>query len=109
MADRALEVIIENATDEKVPTRARLIGSLDTTTVEEAQGELTKAVETLAGNEIVFDFVDLKYISSAGLRVMLLVNKKATDKKIELKLVNLRPEVKDVFDMVGFTRLFVIE
>lgn len=51
---------------------------------------------------ITFDLKDVDYISSAGLRVILLSKKMANTKGGEVKIVNAQPEVEEVFDMTGF-------
>jgi anti-anti-sigma factor len=109
MANNALEVVIEEVATTEKSVYVRLIGSLDTMTANEAQVELFRIAETLAGAEFVLDLADLTYISSAGLRVMLLLNKESADKGFDLKLADLSTEVRSVFEMVGFSKLFVIE
>ena len=57
------------------------------------------------GKHTVFDADNLEYISSAGLRVILKVRKEEP----KLAIINVAPEVYDVFDMTGFTDMVTVE
>lgn len=63
---------------------------------------------------IVLDLANLEYISSAGLRVLIEARKRARDWKLsdfdrgDVRIVNLPPRIKEVFDLTGFTSLFQI-
>ncbi len=63
---------------------------------------------------IVLDMENLEYIASPGLRVLIEARKRARDKKItdmeggDLRIANLTPRIKEVFDLTGFTSLFDI-
>lgn len=53
-------------------------------------------------SSIVFDFSSLQYISSAGLRVILLFVKQTKTKNIDFKIINASEEIIDVFKLTGF-------
>ncbi len=61
---------------------------------------------------ILLDFKELEYISSPGLRVLIEARKRAREWKItefdrgDVRIVNLPPRIKEVFDLTGFTSLF---
>jgi anti-sigma B factor antagonist len=57
---------------------------------------------------IVVNFDGVEYISSSGLRVMLASLKRLKKEGGDLKLACLKPYVKEVFDIAGFTPLFEI-
>jgi anti-anti-sigma factor len=59
-------------------------------------------------SNIILDFSELKYISSAGLRVVLSTAKKLKAQKRELFLSGLTGSVKDVFQMSGFYAILKI-
>lgn len=59
-------------------------------------------------SKLIFDFTELDYISSAGLRVILLAGKKMRATKGYLALSGLRTNVNDVFHMSGFHTIFNI-
>ncbi|NJN17054.1 MAG: STAS domain-containing protein [Oscillochloris sp.] len=61
---------------------------------------------------IVLDLARLEYISSPGLRVLIEARKRAREWKItdleggDIRIANLPPRIKEVFDLTGFTSLF---
>ncbi len=58
---------------------------------------------------IVLDLGGIEYVSSAGLRVLLLVAKKLRLGDGELGLCALGPAVRQVFELAGFLSIFPIE
>ena len=56
--------------------------------------------------KMVFDFGDLDFMSSAGLRVVLVAGKRMREAKGKLAFAGLRDNVHDVFAMSGFLKLF---
>lgn len=67
-------------------------------------------LEQIAAGEstLVFDFSEVNYISSAALRVFLVVAKRLDSVKGSVKLAALNPTLRDVFDISGFSKLFAI-
>ncbi|BBL69612.1 STAS domain-containing protein [Methylogaea oryzae] len=59
-------------------------------------------------HRLVIDFSGVNYISSAGLRVFLLVAKRIGAAEGSVKLCALNPTLREVFDISGFSRLFDI-
>jgi len=57
---------------------------------------------------MVIDFTQINYISSAGLRILLLLQKQLKKFDGEIILCNLSPAIADVFRMSGFINLFRI-
>jgi anti-anti-sigma factor len=96
-----------NVKHEETSCIVELSGDLDTNTAQNGQKELLNVV--VDGVNLVLDFKDLNYVSSAGLRAILIVQKEITTKKGALKIINMPGNVREVFDMVGFTALFEIE
>lgn len=81
-------------------------GRIDTVTSPQLESEVV-AIEN--ASELVFDFKDVEYISSAGLRVILKAQKKANQMGGKMKLVNVNDDVMDVFDITGFLDILTIE
>ena len=71
------------------------------------QAELDEILLAHAGEVIVFDAKELTYISSAGLRLLLWVQKKLGENKLVIR--NVSKEVYDIFDMTQFTELMHVE
>ena len=87
-------------------TIIEVAGRLDTMTAS----SLDKAINEDIGEvkNLVLDLKNLEYISSAGLRVLLSTQKKM-QKVGTMKLVNVREEVMEVFEMTGFADILTIE
>ena len=77
-----------------------LAGELDTTT----SPQLEERLESIDGDvtEIVFDFTELDYISSAGLRTLLLASEVIGDDGV-ITVKGANPMVTDIFDTTGFS------
>lgn len=58
---------------------------------------------------LLIDLSSVDYISSAGLRVFLMLARKVKESGGKLALCGLGASVKQVFDLAGFTALFVVE
>ena len=83
-----------------------LDGRLDTMTAPELEAELKASLP--AADSLVLDFSGLDYISSAGLRVLLSMQKRVmTDGSLVFR--NVQPDVMDVFEMTGFSKLLTFE
>jgi anti-anti-sigma factor len=69
-----------------------------------------KALALIDGGErrLVLDLAQLDYISSAGLRVLLMVAKRLTPRDGKLAIASLKDQVKEVFDIAGFSSIFKI-
>ncbi len=84
-----------------------LEGRLDTTTAPALEETLNAELE---GTEsLVFDFKDLAYISSAGLRVLLSAQKAMNKVSGSMVIKNACDEIKEVFDITGFSDILTVE
>ena len=85
----------------------RPCGRLDTNAASEAEkklGELTDAAQV----SLVVNMEKLEYISSSGLRVLLVALKKARQRQGDIRLACLQPLLKEELDIAGLTQLFKI-
>lgn len=82
-------------------------GRIDTNTSKEFQSELLLAFQKQ--NEVVADLKAVDYVSSAGLRAMLIAYKTAESKKGSFVLKNVQSTVRDVLNMSGFSKFIHIE
>ena len=83
-----------------------LNGRLDTVTSPQLDAVLK---EDLAGTtELVLDFAELAYISSAGLRV-LLAAQKAMNGKGTMVIRNVCADIMEVFEITGFSDILTVE
>lgn len=84
-----------------------LEGRLDTNTAPEMEKEL-EAYYNREGFNMILNFEKLDFVSSAGLRVLLLIQKKANALKGKLAIEKVKPEIQEVFDMTGFSDILTI-
>ena len=82
-------------------------GRLDSLTSQDLQSELSQRISG-GDTAILLDLKDLDYISSAGLRVLLLAGKELKAKNGQLSLCALKENVREVFEISGFISLFPI-
>jgi len=82
-------------------------GRLDSGSAGELEAVLPPRVQTNA--KIVVSLADVPYVSSAGLRVLLMGAKAARAKGHKLVLSGLSESVREVFDISGFSAIFSIE
>ena len=82
-----------------------LKGHIDSANAPSVEKEISEAKNAEAPKNITLDAEDLKYISSAGLRIILRLRKEMK----ALKIINVSPEVYEIFDMTGFTEMMDIQ
>ena len=78
---------------------------LEATNAEATELEINEVRDNNKEGNVIIDAEDLKYISSAGLRVILRLRKKEPT----LKIVNVSVEVYEIFEMTGFSEMIEIE
>ena len=87
-------------------TIIELVGRLDTATAPSLDKTISNDIE--GTKNLVLDFKSLKYISSAGLRVLLGAQKKM-QKIGSMKVINVCEDVMEVFEITGFVDILTIE
>ncbi len=95
-----------NKTKDGAKLTVALEGRLDTTTAPQLESEMRTAVDGVT--ELVFDFKDLAYISSAGLRV-LLSTQKVMNRQGRMVIHNVSSDIMDIFEVTGFVDILTIE
>ena len=80
-------------------------GRIDASNATLAEEKIFAIKKENEGMHTVIDADNLEYISSAGLRVILKVRKEEP----KLAIINVAPEVYEVFDMTGFTDMVTVE
>jgi anti-anti-sigma factor len=97
--------IIETKKDQV--TILELVGRLDTTNYN----DLEKKIFDLIDRKIIHILVDcsrLDYVSSSGLRILLMALKKISSSKGRFVLSNLQENIAEIFEISGFTSIFEI-
>ncbi len=82
-------------------------GRLDTTNAGEFEQQMT---EILNGGctRLILDCTGLNYISSSGLRVFLVIQKKMKLVNGQFRLFGLQPSIREIFDIAGFSVILTI-
>lgn len=81
------------------------VGKLDAATAPELADVVRKELDGVT--ELGFDLAELKYTSSAGLRVFISAQK-TMSKQGSMYICNVCDEIKEVFELVGFNDIFDI-
>jgi anti-anti-sigma factor len=81
-----------------------LVGRLDASHAERARDFLASVDES-----VTLDFSDLAYISSAGLGVLIAVQRRLTDHDHRLRIRHLNRQLTELFEIAGFRAIFEIE
>jgi anti-anti-sigma factor len=88
-------------------TTLAIKGRLDAVTAAAAEADINKTIEAGAAN-LVLNLSGLEYISSAGLRVLLVTAKKLSRQNGKIVLCSLRDVVREVFEISGFLSIFPV-
>lgn len=83
-----------------------LDGRLDTTTAPQLEAELKESIDGI--EKLVFDFGNLGYLSSAGLRVLLSAQK-TMNKQGEMVITKVNETIMEIFEVTGFVDILTIE
>ncbi len=81
-------------------------GRLDTITSPELEAELNASLEGV--KELTLDLENLEYLSSAGLRVLLLAQKQMA-KQGSMKVIHVNETIQEIFEVTGFSDILTIE
>lgn len=82
-------------------------GRVDTTNYTEFEKHISAIIDGGESN-IVLNCDKLNYISSSGLRVFLITQKRLMAAKGKLHLCSMQPSIKEIFDISGFSSIFKI-
>jgi anti-anti-sigma factor len=81
-------------------------GNVDAVSAPELQKALLVAFQKK--NNIVLDLGQVNYMSSAGLRALLIGHKTATSKGGSLRIINVQPSVRNIIEVTGFEQILNI-
>ena len=87
----------------KTNDTVKISGKIDANNAKQFENELLAAA---VGSNVILDAGELEYISSAGLRVLLKLKKQSGG---EVSVINVSPEVYDIFDVTGFTNILNVK
>ena len=93
--------------EEGAKALVKLEGRLDTTNADQFMKDITPLMNG-SHEEVEMDCTDMEYTSSQGLRMFLLLQKTVSARGAKLTLKNMKPHVKEVFDITGFSHIINI-
>ncbi len=82
---------------------------IDAQSIQELGEELFALVEKEQKKNVVLNFANVDFLSSAALNKLLLLDKKVKTAKGKLALCSLKPEIKEVFVITKLTKVFDIK
>ncbi|HCE44969.1 MAG TPA: anti-sigma factor antagonist [Lentisphaeria bacterium] len=88
-------------------TSIAIKGRLDAVTASAAEAAINRTIDSGASN-LVLDLSGLDYVSSAGLRVLLVTAKKLSRQNGKIVLCGLQNTVREVFTISGFLSIFPV-
>lgn len=88
-------------------TQVAFSGRLDTAAATGAESEVKQVIEK-ENKHIIVDCAGLEYISSSGLRLFLMLQKLAAARQVKLGVCSLKSNIREVFDISGFSGIFTI-
>jgi len=77
----------------------KLTGSLDTATAPELEKQLAPVLATPV-KDVVYDLANLKFISSAGLRVFSATRKTLKERGGQASFIHMQPQIQEVFEIM---------
>jgi anti-sigma B factor antagonist len=81
-------------------------GKLDTNSSQQLTDEIKRYTDS--GRKVVIDFEKIEYISSAGLRVLVLADQELNKNGGELSVTHVSDHIMDIFEMTGFDNMLTI-
>jgi len=84
-----------------------ITGRLDTTNYSLLEKKLTDLIDNHE-DKILVECSKMDYVSSSGLRILLMALKKITLAKGKFVLCNLQENIREIFEISGFTNIFEI-
>ena len=83
-----------------------LEGRLDTLTAPQLEAEVNGKLDGV--KTLIFDFQNLAYVSSAGLRILFMAQK-IMNKQGKMIVRNANADIKDIFTVTGFSNILTLE
>jgi anti-sigma B factor antagonist len=84
---------------------AAVSGEIDSHTAPEAQSQLVPLIEK---GDLILDMENITFLSSAGLRILLVIYRQAETINHKIALAGLNDTVKDTMEITGFLKFFTV-
>lgn len=93
-------------TEEGDISTIKLDGSIDGKTAPVVREQIAPTLENAV--KVILDMTKVGYLSSAGLRLLLVMYREFASKKGKLVLLNVSPEIQSVMSHTGFLNFFTL-
>lgn len=100
--------VIKNFNSDQKEYYIQPVGEIDIHTSNQFKNILIEAIDEKKSN-LVVDGENLEYIDSTGLGVMISALKKSQEIGKEIKVINLKPNIKKLFSLTSLDKVFKIE
>ena len=90
------------------PAVVDLVGDLDTSASDVFVEDVSKLFEN-GCNSVVLDMSQLEFLSSSGLRKLLIISRMAASKGGRMTVRNVSPDIRQIFSLTGFDSLLGLE
>lgn len=97
--------LVKNYNDKELTVEVK--DRVDTVTSQDLDREIHEEFGNF--DSLILDFSQLEYISSAGLRVLILFKKELKEEDIDFVIVNVNDTIKEIFKMSGIDKLLTIQ
>jgi anti-sigma B factor antagonist len=84
----------------------KVAGQVDSKTVGDLRDFIDS--ELKQGHPVALELTEVPFMSSAGLRTLLTLQRKTTDMGVDLALIGVAPEIADTMKVTGFYQFFTI-
>lgn len=81
---------------------------LDEANIQQIGEEISRLVEAASGPKLLISFANVDHLSSAALGTLITINNKVRDRKGQLRLANIDPQIYEVFKITKLDRIFQI-
>lgn len=82
-------------------------GRLDAEETQELEKKVLEVVDS-EDKRLLFDFSELEYINSSGLRVLVMAYQRMKQNKGHVAICNIRDYILEVFEISGYDKIFSI-
>ena len=103
--DHRMNITVNQRTQDGIQV-AEIIGDIDRSTAQEIEARLLPQIQ--AGTRLILDMRGVNYMSSAGLRMLLIMYRELKEHQGEIALSGLSDRLQDIMAVTGFLKHFTI-
>lgn len=97
--------VVAKATAEQTYQIVEFKGEMDKSNINDVRDVLVKFIDSFGDQNLIFDLTYFNFINSEGVGLMVSFYYKLKKAEKNLFFVNPQPQVNDVFDLIGLTKV----